>query len=120
MLFEREVNLLMINPFSDIYRTCNTGSNEEKYRLIKEGAVSLPRYLDVELTNCCNFSCRFCPTGTKSVNRTKGFMPEAVVDNLVENVRQYSIPGVRFSRWGEPTMHPKYIEIMQKLKMLER
>lgn len=104
------------NPFEEIYRSCNTGSNEEKYRLIQTGAVSLPRYLDVELTNNCNFRCRFCPTGTKSLNRMRGFMSDAVADALAENVHRYKIPGVRFIRWGEPTLHPRYIEIMRLIK----
>ena len=104
------------NPLADIYKTCNTGTNEEKYKLIKGGILTVPRYVDVELTNFCNFRCCFCPTGTRSVNRTKGYMPDCVVEALVENVRKYSIPAVRFIRWGEPTMHPKYIEIMKAVK----
>lgn len=111
-----EAGKIVENPFATIYRTCNTGNNIEKYKLIRDGILSVPRYLDVELTNCCNFSCRFCPTGTKSVNRTKGYMPDVVVDALAENIKKFNIPGVRFSRWGEPTMHPKYLEIMKIIK----
>ena len=107
---------IMDNPFADIYKMCNTGSNKEKYKLIKDGIVSLPRYLDIELTNICNFQCRFCPTGTKSTNRMKGYMPDSVVDAIAENVRKYHIPGVRFIMWGEPTLHPKYIDIMKIIK----
>ena len=104
------------NPFVPIYRLCNNGDNAEKYAKIRSGEVTLPRYLDVELTNHCNFRCRFCPTGTKSMNRTRGYMPEAVADALVENVAKYRIPGVRFIRWGEPTLHPDYIGIMARVK----
>ena len=104
------------NPFVPIYRLCNNGDNAEKYAKIRSGEVTLPRYLDVELTNHCNFRCRFCPTGTKSMNRTRGYMPEAVADALVENVAKYRIPGVRFIRWGEPTLHPKFIEIIRRTK----
>ena len=50
------------------------------------------------------------------MKRMRGYMPENVADALVENVRKYKIGGVRFIRWGEPTMHPKYIEIMRKVK----
>lgn len=104
------------NPFVAIYKSCNNGSNEEKYQLITDGQISLPRYIDIELTNNCNFRCCFCPTGTKSMRRTKGFMPDDVVDAIVENVRRFQIPGVRLIRWGEPTLHEKYIEIIKKLK----
>ncbi|MBQ6976275.1 MAG: hypothetical protein IJS81_06950 [Selenomonadaceae bacterium] len=95
------------NKFVEIYRACNNGTNEEKYNLIKTGKLQLPRYIDVELTNRCNFECRFCPTGTKSMNRVKGFMSDKVVNALVDNVAKYKIPGVRFIRWGEPTLPRK-------------
>ena len=104
------------NPFVSIYRNVNGGTNEEKYNAIREGLTYLPSYIDVELTNFCNFRCCFCPTGTKAMKRMKGFMSDEVVDALVENVKKYNIAGVRFIRWGEPTMHPKYIEIMEKVR----
>ena len=50
------------------------------------------------------------------MKRTKGFMQEEVVNAIVENVKKYNIPGVRFIRWGEPTLHPHYLEIMEKVK----
>lgn len=103
------------NPFLEHYRKCNTGTNSEKLRLIKEGELSLPRYLDVELTNACNFRCCFCPTGTNSMQRMKGYMPELVVERLLENIREYKIPGVRVIGWGEPTLHPKWLQILKKL-----
>lgn len=105
-----------VNSFAAIYKMCNNGTNQDKYELIKCGKLSLPRYIDVELTNFCNFRCCFCPTGTKNMQRIKGFMPDAVVEALLCNIKKYNIAGVRFIRWGEPTMHPKYIEIIKKVK----
>ncbi|MDY4415592.1 radical SAM protein [Selenomonas sp.] len=104
------------NPFVPIYRTVNGGTNEEKYHQILTGGTALPKYLDVELTNCCNFRCCFCPTGTKSMKRMKGFMTDEVADALAENVQKYHIPAVRFIRWGEPTLHPHYLDILEKVK----
>ena len=48
--------------------------------------------------------------------RPKGLMSDDVIDALIRNVEKYHIRGVRFSRWGEPTLHPKFIEIIQRLK----
>lgn len=104
------------NPFLNIYKQCNSGTNMEKYEAINSGKVQLPTYLDVELTNYCNFRCCFCPTGTKSMKRMRGYMSDDVIDALVYNVRKYNIYGVRLIRWGEPTMHPKWIEVIQRLK----
>lgn len=50
------------------------------------------------------------------MQRTRGYMSEEVVDALIENIKKYKIPGVRFIRWGEPTLHPSYIEIMKRVK----
>lgn len=105
------------NPFVPIYRIVNHGSNQEKYHeILMGGGTTLPAYLDIELTNLCNFHCCFCPTGTKSLRRIQGTMSEEVVDAIVANVEKYQIPGVRFSRWGEPTMHPHYLDIFEKFK----
>ncbi|CEO33176.1 radical SAM/SPASM domain-containing protein [Paraclostridium sordellii] len=104
------------NPFVPIYRKINGGTNQEKYDMIKNGDVQLPYYLDVELTNFCNFNCCFCPTGTKAMQRIRGHMPDNVVDAIAENVKKYNIPAVRFIRWGEPTLHPNYLSILEKVK----
>ena len=48
--------------------------------------------------------------------RPKGFMSDEVVDALIANVKKYHIRGVRFIRWGEPTLHPKYIDIIKRVK----
>lgn len=50
------------------------------------------------------------------MQRTRGFMPEEVVQALVDNIVKYQIPGARFIRWGEPTLHPSYIEILKRVK----
>ena len=106
-----------VNPFVPIYHKVNNGTNQEKYdSLLCSQHEALPSYIDVELTNLCNFHCCFCPTGTKAMKRMRGMMPDDVVDALAENVQKYHIPGVRFIRWGEPTMHPRYIEILEKIK----
>lgn len=104
-----------INPFVKYYQQLNNGTNEEKYKLVKEGIVNLPRILDVEFTNLCNFNCCFCPTGTRSMKRMKGFMPKAVSDKLVESVKKYHIPGVRVIGWGEPTLHPEWLDILENI-----
>lgn len=105
------------NPFVPIYHKVNNGTNREKYNaILSSRGQALPHYLDVELTNLCNFRCRFCPTGTKSMKRIRGLMPDNVVNAIAENVQKYHIPGVRFIRWGEPTLHPRYLEILAKIK----
>lgn len=100
------------NPFKSIYQICNSGNSEEKLANLP----SFPRYIDIELTNSCNFRCLMCPTGNFSQRRKKGFMKDEVYYEILNNIRQNKTP-VRFIRWGEPTMHPKlinYISIAKK------
>ena len=104
------------NPFSNIYKICNNGKNEEKYQLILDGKLRKPRYIDIELTNYCNMNCRMCPTGTNSIGVSRGFMSSEVVDAIFENVKQYSISGVRCIGWGEPTIHSDFWNIVKRIK----
>lgn len=97
-----------INPFLDIYKQCNGKSNYEKYEKMRNEGLAVPLYLDVELTNCCNIHCNMCPVGTESMKREKGFMSDVVFEKIIENIKKYKIQGVRFIRWGEPTLHPKF------------
>ncbi len=102
---------IRINPFSPIYSICNSGTSLEKLKTYPE----FPRYLDVELTNHCNFHCLMCPTGNLSQKRKKGYMERWVFNKLLEEVIKHKTP-IRFIRWGEPTLHKNFIEFIQLLK----
>ena len=97
------------NPFIEIYKQCNGSSNVDKYNALKGKDSAVPLYLDVELTNCCNIQCNMCPVGTNVMKRPKGFMSDEVFMRCVENIKKYHIQGVRFIRWGEPVLHPKFL-----------
>lgn len=99
-----------INPFFDIYKQCNGLTNLEKYKLLGSNKKLTPIYLDVELTNCCNIRCNMCPVGAGVMQRKKGFMNDDVFYRIVEDIKRYHIQGVRFIRWGEPMLHPQFLE----------
>lgn len=101
------------NPFQPIYDVCNRGSSPEKL----EHLPDFPRYLDIELTNLCNFKCLMCPTGTGSSKRPKGMMSEEVFEKLIAEITPYQTP-VRFIRWGEPLMHKSLISFIQRAKSI--
>lgn len=107
------------NKFIEIYKQCNNGTNNKEkfdnlYNLEEE--LQCPTYIDIELTNYCNLKCRMCPTGTGAMERVRGFMSNEVIDKVCENLKKYPIDGVRLIRWGEPTLHKEFIEILKKLK----
>ena len=90
-----------MNPFNPLYEICNSGTNAEKNRDLRE----FPRIIDLELTNACNFRCLMCPTGNLSMKRLTGFMTEEVFECIVDDCKPHKT-ALRFIGWGEPTMHP--------------
>ena len=99
------------NPFKPIYDKCNAGNSKEKLNNL----LDFPRYIDVELTNTCNFKCLMCPTGVGVQKRMKGFMSDAVYYKILTEIKGYKTP-LRFVRWGEPTLHPKMLEYLKEAK----
>ncbi|MBF0425187.1 MAG: SPASM domain-containing protein [Magnetococcales bacterium] len=96
------------NPFDPVYRLANSGNLAEKLRQLPE----FPHFIDLELTNTCDFRCLMCPTGTHLQRRGKGFMRDEIFYRLLEGVRERRTP-LRFIRWGEPTLHPRLIHYLE-------
>lgn len=105
-----------INSFVDIYKKCNSGSNKEKYINYMKNDSKCPAYIDVELTNCCNINCYMCPVGTKTMHRKQGFMSLETVEQICKEAKKEAIQGIRLVRWGEPTLHPQFLEILEQFK----
>jgi len=97
-----------VNPFSEIYKVCNEGNSKEKFANLAD----FPKYIDIELTNTCNFRCLMCPTGNMTQSRKLGFMAEGTFWKILEELKEHKTP-LRFIRWGEPTMHPKLAEFIR-------
>jgi radical SAM protein with 4Fe4S-binding SPASM domain len=93
------------NPFNEIYSQLNGN----------DGDFTFPVCIDVELTNNCNLHCLFCPTGTGVSVRNRGFMSGEVFKKILDDIGGKKI-GLRFSRWGEPTLHPKTIDFLTMAK----
>ena len=99
------------NPFKSIYKVCNQGNSAWKF----ENLPDFPTYLDLELTNTCNFRCLMCPTGNLSQKRNTGFMEDSVYYRILDEIKGHKTP-IRFIRWGEPTSHPKLVEFVRAAK----
>lgn len=96
------------NPFDVHYRAINTIAPADKLA----GLPDFPRIIDVELTNTCNFHCLMCPVGTNAQARKKGLMDEAVFLRVLDQAAEHGTP-LRFILWGEPTLHPKWLDWME-------
>ena len=96
-----------VNPFAPFYSLLNSWSLDQ--------VPDFPLMIDVELTNTCNFHCLMCHTGTRSSKRKRGMLSEAVYEKFLSEIRPHRTP-LRFIRWGEPTLHPRWLEYMARAK----
>ena len=96
------------NPFKSIYQKLNSG-------VLESTSHDMPLLVDIEVTNACNFNCLFCFTGTQAHKRPTGFMSVEMYDGIIEQIAPYQIP-LRFSRWGEPTLHKNFFDFIRKAK----
>lgn len=95
------------NPFDPVYKTMNTLSPVDKLA----NMPPFPRMMDVELTNVCNFHCLMCPVGIGTQQRPKGTMSEEVFSRVLDQAAAHGCH-LRFILWGEPTLHPHWLEWM--------
>lgn len=100
---------LRTNPFEPVYKAINTMTPDEKMANMPD----FPRVMDVELTNVCNFHCLMCPVGIGVQNRPKGYMSEEVFGRVLEESALHKTP-LRFILWGEPTLHPHWLEWFER------
>ena len=65
-----------------------------------------------EITNQCNFHCKFCPSDDQK--RLLGYMDLDLVKQLYEETANKNLASVVYLHlMGEPTLHPKLIEILK-------
>lgn len=66
----------------------------------------------LELTNKCNFHCAFCPSDSQK--RNVGFMDLEVAKRTYREIAEKKlVQRVNLHLMGEPTLHPKLIEVLK-------
>ncbi len=98
------------NPFDPIYAIMNSVEPSEKLAAVPP----FPRLMDVELTNVCNFHCLMCPVGVDVQVRPKGRMTEEVFSRILDQAAEHNCH-LRFILWGEPTLHPRWLDWMGRV-----
>ena len=94
------------NPFKELYIACNSRN--------KDNIPEFPYMVDIELTNFCTHQCVMCPGQTISTRR-KGYMKPEVWYKLLDELKD-KVEGIRFVRWGEPTLYPLFTECVRSAK----
>ena len=79
-----------------------------------ESADYGPRRLSVELTNICNLHCSYCLRDEDALYHTPAkFFPPELLESIVRQAREsIGITHLNFTG-GEPTLHPRFDEILK-------
>lgn len=80
-------------------------------------------FVQIELTNHCNYHCRFCPQSqwrrpefaAVPFDRPKGYMAFDLFRRIVDEANEVT-DCLNFSFFGEPMMHPEFLRCMDYLK----
>lgn len=87
----------------------NTQRNIAEMERGGQNLLSYPRRLVLELTNACNLNCVMC--GRNAADFKLAFFDMEVfksLEPLMDTVEEVTLMG-----WGEPTVHPNFIEMLR-------
>jgi radical SAM protein with 4Fe4S-binding SPASM domain len=100
--------LIQTKPLTSA-RQYNTAENTQEMKAGETLLKSKPQRFVFEMTNACNLNCVMCGRNAKhfrpahfNINWLKKFEPVA------ESVEEITLMG-----WGEPTMHPQFIDFLK-------
>ena len=76
------------------------------------GHVELPlQRVHIELTNVCDFNCRFCPKS--HMTRPFGYMETDLAKRLITEIGDNHVcEKITFHVMGEPTLHPDFFDVL--------
>lgn len=77
---------------------------------------NIPKYpllVDIEPTNHCNFTCKFC--NREIMKRPKGYMDFRLYERIIKQLFG-KVFYLKFSRWGEPFLHPQIYDMFRLAK----
>lgn len=95
-------------PLTQI-QEANSKLNLNELEQKKTVLESYPRRLVFELTNACNLNCVMCGRNAASFKKTAFDMQTFYsFEPLMDIVEEVTLMG-----WGEPTIHPNFIEMLQ-------
>lgn len=108
ILRSKTIDLLRTQELTQNQRI-NSDKNIEELKQGKLILDSSPRRLVLELTNACNLNCIMCGRDEIDFNLTRLNLNNLdKLKSLFKSTEEVTLFG-----WGEPTMHPQFIEILK-------
>ena len=78
---------------------------------------SRPKTLVLELTTACNYSCIHCfRFAARDFKVT--FMDKELYHRIVKEAMDIGVGRIVYTGWGEPTVHPRFMEFLEVAKKL--
>lgn len=71
-----------------------------------------PTKITVESGNVCNLRCPLCPTGQRDPSATKGLLPYATFEKILDQIGRDLIT-VRLYNWGEPLLNKDLVRMCE-------
>ena len=110
VLKARTITLFPHSGLTELQRK-NSDTNLKEIKNQNSRLISFPRRLVLELTNVCNLNCIMC--GRDESDFSGRFLDLQYIEKL-ESILKH-IEEVTLFGWGEPTIHPKFAEILKFL-----
>lgn len=93
---------------------------EDRIQLLDAIPLDFPLAIDFEITNKCNFNCKFCPIGAEEYEKEVGYdqVEPEVLETIVQQIKasEKQLKVFRFSMFGEALLHPKLQEMLRCVK----
>ncbi|EOS35246.1 radical SAM additional 4Fe4S-binding SPASM domain-containing protein [Lachnospiraceae bacterium M18-1] len=77
---------------------------------------NIPLYLLLELNSFCNLRCKMCKHADDNQSMERESMSIEVFDKIIRECRDLDIPSINIGTGTECTLHPKFNEIVEKVK----
>ena len=75
-----------------------------------------PLFIDVEVTNYCNYRCKFCATTYFDSSVKRGFIEDAFVKRIIDEGVDQGLYGIKLNDRGEPLLHKNIVEFVKYAK----
>lgn len=119
--------MVIVNPQSNLHFLYKAPASEsdEAYRAYRKLWIERPRnfdsgsfplFLDIEVTNKCNYRCPFCATTYFDNNIKRGMINPNFVKKAIDEGADKELWGVKFNDRGEPLLCDKLPEYVRYAK----
>lgn len=104
----KTLDLKQLAPLSE-ERAANSKLNEEEALSGEVELKSYPRRIVLEMTNACNICCKMCGRNASDFKPTIFNMEWLkIFEPITDKIEEVTLLG-----WGEPTLHPQFVEFLK-------